>query len=117
MMNGPAINVPLNISAYLPVSAKYVRLSVVTIDGDGDDSCINAWPLETSISGLGEDGIFQTTYVYNVGKTSTAFYLGSGWDIQIPVSNKVIYINKPLGCTNNFNYGGMQIFIYLMAYM
>lgn len=113
-INGPAATYSINLSPYIPNTAKFVRITAVTIDGDSD--CTNELPLESSIGGYAADGSYQKYFFYNIPKNGTAFYLGSGWDMQLPTQGRLIYISKPYGCSNS-SAGGMNVYVYLSAYM
>ena len=121
VMNGSAFSTTINLSSYLPSTAKYARLLVNTIDGDswlypGDTTCNNMQPLQTTVNGIDSQGVSSYSYVYNIGKASSSFYAGNGYVIEIPVSDKLVYINKPLACGNTGG-GGMTSVFYLIGYM
>lgn len=115
-MNGASQSLSIVMPAFVPVSANFVKLSVVTIDGDSDASCWNNTPLETLIGGYAKDGSFQKQYVYNTPKTGSGSFSGDGWSLELPIQDRNIYILKPSACVQGSG-SGMNLYLYLEAYM
>jgi hypothetical protein len=106
----------VDFSPYIPSDAKFVRITTATIDGDSD--CWNAMPYTSQLGGYASDGSFQSHYVYNVAKGAGGgggFYLGAGYDMDLPISGRQLYITLPTTCTSTG--GGMNISIYLNGYL
>lgn len=106
----------IDISPYVLDTAKFVRITVATIDGDSD--CSNVQPYESQIGGYAPDGSYQSHFVYNVAKGPSGgggFYIGTGYDMDLPISGQKLYLTLPVTCTA-FG-GGMNIVVYLNAYL
>jgi len=114
VINGAAGTFPIDLSAYLPSTAKFARLTAVTMDGDS--TCTNLTPLESYIGGYSDSGNFQLKYFYNLQKTGTNFWAGSGYDMDLPVSGRKLYLTKPSGCDMGSG-GGMNVYVYLNGYL
>jgi hypothetical protein len=75
-------------------------------------------PYTSQLGGYASDGSFQSHYVYNVAKGAGGgggFYLGAGYDMDLPISGRQLYITLPTTCTSTG--GGMNISIYLNGYL
>ena len=106
----------INFSPFVPITANFVRITARTIDGDSD--CGNAMPYESQIGGYASNGTYQSHFVYNVAKGvggGSGFYLGAGYDMDLPLQSRTLYITMPVTCTSTG--GGMNIWIYLNAYL
>lgn len=115
-INGAPKSWVIGLPAFVPGNAKAVKLSAVSIDGDSDASCASNYPVETTIGGFATDGTFQKYYVYNTPKYGSGSYSGTGWNLELPIIDRNIYIVKPNACTNSAG-GGMNLYIYLDGYM
>jgi hypothetical protein len=115
-INGASNSWVIGLPSFVPGNAKSVKLSAVSIDGDSDVICGSNFPVETTIGGFATDGTFQKYYVYNTPKVGSGSYSGTGWNIELPIVDRNIYIVKPNACPNSTS-GGMNLLIYLDGYI
>ena len=115
-MNGVSQSFSIVMPPFVPANANFVKISAVSVDGDGDASCWNNTPLETEIGGFAKNGSFQKQYVYNTPKTGSGSFSGTGWSLVFPIRDRNIYITKPSACMQGGG-GGMRLYLYLDAFM